>query len=108
MNVPVLPVPVLDMKEVRSANLKRLDKSRPHGPGLKQNLSDIRGVAPGCTITYTVSPLRTAIGLEAIDAKNIKDKYGLDGGKKKRRKKKKRRGRKNKKKEGRKKEEERR
>ena len=69
----------------RKEKLKILNKSRPLGPRLKQNLSDIRGVAPGSTITYTVSPLSTAIGMEAIDAKRIKEKYGLAGGKKKRR-----------------------
>tara|TARA_B110000438_G_C15806126_1_gene647424 strand:- start:2218 stop:2754 length:537 start_codon:yes stop_codon:yes gene_type:complete len=88
--IPVLAVPDLDERSkqlIRSENFARLNKSRTPGPGLKKNLTDCRGQAPGSIITYPITPYTTATGLDALEAERIIAKYDLavNGGKKKRR-----------------------
>lgn len=89
-------------KKARQENLKHLSKSRPLGPGLKKSLTDSRGILPGSLITLPVTTDHTLIGKEAIEGREIIDKYDLAtrGGKKSRKKryKKKKKSRKKKKK----------
>lgn len=86
----------------RKKTLKHLSKSRPLGPGLKKSLTDSRGILPGSLITLPVTKDHTLIGKEAIEGREIIDKYDLAtrGGKKSRKKryKKKKKSRKKKKK----------
>lgn len=86
----------------RKKTLKHLSKSRPLGPGLKKSLTDSRGILPGSHITLPVTTDHTLIGKEAIEGREIIDKYDLAtrGGKKSRKKryKKKKKSRKKKKK----------
>ena len=90
LSVPVVPVPALDaisLRQVRSDNLKGLNKSRPMGAKLKEALTSSRGRCPGSPITLIVSPKRTKVGQDAFHARKLIDQLGLitDGGKKKRR-----------------------
>ena len=89
-------------KKARKENLKHLLKSRPLGHGLTKSLTDSRGILPGSPITLPVTRDHTLIGKEAIEGREIIDKYDLAtrGGKKsrKKRRRKKKKSRKKKKK----------
>merc|ERR1711871_1287781 len=89
-------------KKARKENLKHLLKSRPLGPGLTKSLTDSTGILPGSPITLPVTTDHTLIGKEAIEGREIIDKYDLAtrGGKKsrKKRRRKKKKSRKKKKK----------